>query len=181
MNPYNPCAWNKIIEKKQITICFHVNDCKVSHKLAQVVDKAIKWLRQDYESAFEDGSGAMVVHRGDVHKYLGMTIDYSTKGVTLILMVDYVEDMVVAWDKAFEGIELDSFKIKYRKLSGQPTAAPSNLFMVNKDLAKLPEEQKAAFHNVAAKALYVAKQARPNKAVSIAFLTTQVHSPDVQD
>ncbi len=34
MNPYDPCVWNKMIEKKQITICFHVNDCKVSHKLA---------------------------------------------------------------------------------------------------------------------------------------------------
>jgi hypothetical protein len=81
MNPYDPCVWNKMIEKKQITICFHVNNCKVSHKLAQVVDKAIKWLRQDYESIFEDGSGAMVVHQGLVHRYLGMTIDYSTKGV----------------------------------------------------------------------------------------------------
>jgi hypothetical protein len=34
MNPYDPCVWNKIVEKKQITICFHVNECKVSHKLA---------------------------------------------------------------------------------------------------------------------------------------------------
>jgi hypothetical protein len=44
MKPYNPCVWNKIIKKKQITICFNVDDCKVSHKLAQVVDEAIKWL-----------------------------------------------------------------------------------------------------------------------------------------
>jgi hypothetical protein len=29
MNPYNPCVQNKMIEKKQIMICFHVNDCKV--------------------------------------------------------------------------------------------------------------------------------------------------------
>jgi hypothetical protein len=82
MNPYNPCVWSKMIEKKQITICFHINDCKVLHKLAQVVNEAIKWLRRDYESIFEDGSGAMVVHQDDVHKYLGMTIDYSTKEVT---------------------------------------------------------------------------------------------------
>jgi hypothetical protein len=61
MNPYNPCVWNKIVEEKQITICFHLDDCKVSHKLARVVGEAIKWLRQDYKSIFEDGSGAMVV------------------------------------------------------------------------------------------------------------------------
>jgi hypothetical protein len=34
MNPYDPCVWNKMIKKKQITICFHANDCKVLHKLA---------------------------------------------------------------------------------------------------------------------------------------------------
>jgi hypothetical protein len=45
MNPYDPCVWNKMIKKKQITICFHVGDCKVSHKSARVIDKAIKWLR----------------------------------------------------------------------------------------------------------------------------------------
>jgi hypothetical protein len=172
MNPYDPCVWNKIIEMKQITICFHVNDCKVLHKLARVVDEAIKWLRQDYESIFKDSSGAMVVHRGLVHRYLGMTIDYSTRGVARILMVDYVKDTVITWDKASDGIELDSFKIKYRKSSGEPTPAPSNLFPVDKDSAKLPEKQKAAFHNVVAKALYVAKQAWPDIAVSVSFLTT---------
>jgi hypothetical protein len=92
-----------------------------------------------------------------VHKYLGMTIDYSTKGVTRILMVNYVKDIMVAWDKTSDGIELDGFKIKYRKLSRQPTAAPSNLFTVDEDSEKLPEKQKAAFHNVVAKTLYVAK------------------------
>ena len=92
-----------------------------------------------------------------------------------------MKDIVVAWDKASDGIELDGFKIKYRKLSGEPTAAPSNLFTGDEDSAKLPEKQKAAFHNVVAKALYMAKQAWPDIAVSIAFLTTGVHCPDVQD
>ncbi len=121
------------------------------------------------------------MHRGLVHRYLGMTIDYSTKGVAQISMVDYMKDIVMAWDKASYGIELDGFKIKYRKSSREPTAAPSNLLTVDENSAKLPEKQKAAFHNVVAKALYVAKQARPNIAVSIAFLTTRVHCPDVQD
>jgi hypothetical protein len=29
-NPYHPCVWNKIIDGKQCTICFHVDDCKIS-------------------------------------------------------------------------------------------------------------------------------------------------------
>ncbi len=57
----------------------------------------------------------MVVRQGYMHRYLGMTIDYSTKGVTRILMVDYVKDIVMAWDKVSDGIEMDGFKVKYRK------------------------------------------------------------------
>jgi hypothetical protein len=68
MNPYDPCVWNKMIQKKQITICFHVDNCKVLHKLARVIDEAIKWLHRDYKSIFKDGSGAMVVHQGLVHR-----------------------------------------------------------------------------------------------------------------
>jgi hypothetical protein len=58
---------------------------------------------------------------------------------------------------------------------------PSNLFTVDENSVKLPEKQKIAFHNVVAKALYVAKQAWLNIAVSIAFLTTRVCCPDLQD
>jgi hypothetical protein len=107
-----------------------------------------------------------------VHRYLGMTIDYSTRGVACILMVDYVKDIVMTWDKASDRIELDSFEIKYRKLSGESTPAPSNLFTMDEDLAKLPEKQKAAFHNIVAKALYVVKRAWPDIVVSVSFLTT---------
>ncbi len=31
VNPYDACVWNKEIEGKQCTICFHVDDCKISH------------------------------------------------------------------------------------------------------------------------------------------------------
>ncbi len=47
MNPYNPCVWNKMIDGKQITICFHVDDCKLSHVLPKAIDKTIDWLRRD--------------------------------------------------------------------------------------------------------------------------------------
>ena len=31
INPCNPCVMNKIIEGSQMTVCFHVDDCKISH------------------------------------------------------------------------------------------------------------------------------------------------------
>jgi hypothetical protein len=45
LNPYDPCVANKMIEGKQMTICFHVEDCKLSHRTPKVMDKMIKWPR----------------------------------------------------------------------------------------------------------------------------------------
>ncbi len=42
----------------------------------------------------------MKVSRGKVHKYLGMTLDFTTKGQVKISMVDYVKEVVDAWDLA---------------------------------------------------------------------------------
>ena len=61
MNLYDACVWNKVIDGKQCTICFHVDDCKISHVSNHVVEQTIEWLRRDYESIFEDGSGKMKV------------------------------------------------------------------------------------------------------------------------
>jgi hypothetical protein len=30
VNPYDPCVWNRDIKGKQMTICFHVDGCKIS-------------------------------------------------------------------------------------------------------------------------------------------------------
>jgi hypothetical protein len=91
LNPYDGCVANKIVNGKQITICFHVNDCKISHECTKMVDAMIKWLRAEYESIFEDGSGVTKVHRGKVHKYLGMSLDFSHKGQYHVTMYDYLD------------------------------------------------------------------------------------------
>ena len=77
MNPYNPCVWNKMIKGKQSSICFHVNDCKISHENPKIINDIITWLHQDYESIFTDGSRKMEVAQGKVHNYLGMMLDFT--------------------------------------------------------------------------------------------------------
>ena len=79
-NPYDPCVANKVINGKQMTICFHVDDCKLSHVDPKEMDRMIEWLKQEYESIFEDGSGKMSVSRGKIHTYLGVTLDFTVKG-----------------------------------------------------------------------------------------------------
>jgi hypothetical protein len=151
INPYDPCVANKMIEGKQMTICFHVDDCKLSHRKSKVMDKMIEWLRQEYESIFEDGSGQMTLSRGKVHKYLGMTLDYTIRGQVKIMMIDYVEEILTAFDKADP------------KGGGTKTsAAPETLFKIDKDCEKLQPSKAVEFHNLVAKTLYATKRARPD-------------------
>ncbi len=152
------------------------------HASNHVVEQTIEWLRRDYKSIFKDGSGKMKVSRGKVHKYLGMTLDFTTKGQVKISMVDYVKEVVDAWDKAPQ-LDNDGFAmVKSRRgTKGKKCAAPEDLFRIDKDLTKLNTEMSTAFHNIVAKALYLVKRARPDASVLIAFLTMRVRSPDVVD
>ena len=182
VNPYDPCVWNKSIDGNQCTICFHVDDCKISHKSSKVIDSTIEWLRRDYESIFEDGSGEMKVCRGKVHKYLGMTLDFATKRQVKISMVDYVKDVVDAWDKVRGAPDEEGFKlVQPKRKKGRSSAAPDDLFKIDEDSEKLHPKSATAFHNIVAKALYLVKRARPDASVAIAFLTTRVRAPDVDD
>ena len=65
----NGCVANKTVNGNQITMCFHVDDCKLSHELPNVFDETIGWLRAEYESIFKDGLGAMKVNKGKVDQY----------------------------------------------------------------------------------------------------------------
>jgi hypothetical protein len=44
INPYDWCLANKKIEGKQMTICFHVDDSKLSHCNTKVMDIMIDYL-----------------------------------------------------------------------------------------------------------------------------------------
>ncbi len=42
LNPYDPCMANKQVKGEQLTVCFHVDDCKILHLIPKVVDKTIE-------------------------------------------------------------------------------------------------------------------------------------------
>jgi hypothetical protein len=171
INPYDPCISNKIIESKQMNIiCFHVDDCKLSHRKKTVIDRMIGYLWQEYESIFVDGSGAVTVSRGKIHKYIGMTLEYSVPGQVKITMLDYVNDILAAFDKAEP------------KGGGTKTsAAPDSLFKVDEDCNNFAQDKAVEFHNLVAKTLYATKRAMPDTCTAIEFLTTRVREPDKED
>ncbi len=44
LNLYDPCMVNEQVKGEQLTVCFHVDNCKISHLIPKVVDKTIEWL-----------------------------------------------------------------------------------------------------------------------------------------
>ena len=169
-NPYDPCVANKMINGKQMTICFHVDDCKISHAESEAVDKMINWLKEHYETIWEDGSGKMKVSQGKIHKYLGMTLDYSVDGQVSITMVPYIDEILAAYAEADP-----------TSTGTKSSAAPDNLYKIDEDCVKLSPSKAKTFHNLVAKTLFATKRARPDTGTAIAYLSTRVREPDTDD
>ena len=162
VNPYDPCVANKIVDGKQITVLWHVDDLKASHVKKAVVDSFIDWVKKHCGTI-----GEVKVTTGDRHPYVGFTLDYSVKGEVKVDMVDYVEDMIKTYPKPLKGTSVN--------LSSE------KLFQVDKQSPKLSQEEKEQFHTIVAKALFLSKRARPDIQPAVAFLCTRVQEPTVQD
>ena len=122
INLYDLCAADNMIDGENMTICYHVDNFKLRHRRSKVNDWMIKWLRQEYEIIFEDGSGKMAVSRGKVHKYLGMTLYYTVHGQVQITVIDFLDKFLTDFEKAEP------------KGGGTNTsAAPENLLNMDKD------------------------------------------------
>lgn len=162
INPYDFCVANKIINGKQCTIIWHVDDLKISHVDSEVVTSVIGTLNKAYGK-----HAPLTVTRGKVHDYLGMRLDYSKKGEVHITMIEYI-------DKMLEELPTD-MQNEYA------TPAALHLFKTNEDEVKLDEATSDLFHHNVAKLLFLCKRARPDIQTAIAFLTTRVKGPDIHD
>ena len=68
INTYDPCVVNKMIGGKHLTVCWHVDDLKISCIDVNEVTKMLQWIESEY--------GGMHGSRGKRHDYLGMWLDY---------------------------------------------------------------------------------------------------------
>ena len=87
-----------MVNGKQMTISWHVDDLKVSHKSPKVVTEFIEWVKKEYGKERE-----VTFTRGCKHAYLGMLLDYSRKGKVIIDMTSYVKDMWEEFPQELEG------------------------------------------------------------------------------
>jgi hypothetical protein len=162
INPYDPCVANKQVGASQMTVCWHVDDLKVSHADAEEVTRFGEWLNATYGIS-------VVSHRGKIHDYLGMILDYSCEGKVIINMAEYIKSIVEDFPEEITGF--------------RATPAADHLFDVRdpSDARPLPEEQARAFHHTVAQLLFLSARARRDIQPATAFLTTRVTAPDEDD
>ena len=98
-NGYDECTFNKMINGSQCTIQVHVDDLKLSYVDQEELDKIIDALNEVFGS---DGD-KLTASYGKVHEYLGMTIDWSTEGVVVFTMYDYLESILDEAPSEFDG------------------------------------------------------------------------------
>ena len=74
-----------MVDRKQCTICWHVDDLNISHVSLKVVDGVISQLTTKYGKISE-----LSLSQGRVHDYLGVSLDYGTKGKVRINMPKHI-------------------------------------------------------------------------------------------
>jgi hypothetical protein len=101
VNPYDPCVANRIINGKQHTVTWHVDDLKSSHVDPKVNDKFLEWLKSKYAS---DETGEVKAMHGHRHDYLATVLDYSRPGLLQVDMTKNVKSMIEDFPLKIEGI-----------------------------------------------------------------------------
>jgi hypothetical protein len=162
-NCYDRCTFNKMVNGNQITIQFHVDDLKISHKDQSVIDSVL----MDLNKKFGTTRKPLAATTGMIHDYLGITIDYSEKEKVKFTMYDYLEDIIDEMPDDMKGTA--------------PTPASDNLFDVDTESPPLNEKESDFFHRTTARLLFAAKRARPDLQVAVAYLCTRVKSPNQSD
>ena len=72
-NPYDPCIFNTMINCKQLTIQFYVNNLKCSYLEKYDLDNLVKELN----NVFHTSKKEFAETKGNINKKLGLTIDFS--------------------------------------------------------------------------------------------------------
>ena len=141
VNPYDPCVANRMVNGKQHTITWHVDDLKSSHVDPKVNDEFLEWLKMMYA---DDGISEAKATRGHRHDYLAMVLDYSRPGVLQIDMTSYVKGMI------------EDFPAKLEGEGGVPWTG--KMFTVDAKSKRLDDERARIFHTFVMKGMFLCKR-----------------------
>jgi hypothetical protein len=161
MNPYDQCVFTRSIGSDKQYVCFHVDDllCTATH--SSLNEQLLSELLAAYpESVNRNNPSDTVID------YLGMDLDFkSTPGQVSVSQSKYIQKI------------LDSDPVE--GLSATP--ARNDLHDIYEHSPALDKSASELFHSTTAKLLYLSKRGRPEIQPVVAFLTTRVSLPTVQD
>jgi hypothetical protein len=130
INPFDLCVANKVLKGHKMTLSWHVDDLKISHIDSKMIDKFVLWVKTTYGEI-----GDVKVTRRKIHDYLGMKLNFTTKGQVSIDMIDYIESMIATFPQ--------------KQLEGPRVVSPwnENLFEVDEKSIDLTKEEAELFHH----------------------------------
>ena len=74
VNPYDWCIANKMINRKQTTVLWHVDGMKISHVDENVVTQVLDLMSDEFAT-----EALLSISKGRRHQYLGMQIEYTNR------------------------------------------------------------------------------------------------------
>jgi hypothetical protein len=147
-NTVDKCVLNMIRNGKQLTLCVYVDDILALSENAE----DLKWLEGELKEAFDEIQAEI----SEDFSYLGMHISMGDRQVN-ISMKKFVEELLELFGQS--------------KMRATP--ALGNLFESGEERA-LSEADRAHFHTMVAKLLYLSKRTRCDIALPVNFLCTRV-------
>ena len=155
-----------MVNGKQLTLTWHVDDVKASHKEKKVIDDFVEWVKRTH-----GGVTPVKPSGGKKHDCLAMILDCETPGVVRIDMTKCVKSIV------------EDFKCQeeLKQVPVPKSPGADHLFHTRDDAKKLPKEKAEEFHTAVAKALFVCKRARDDIVAVASGLCTRVREPDEDD
>ena len=152
-----------MINDKQCTIVWYVDDNKVSHEDPKIVTEVMDLMKSHF--------GDLTITRGNKHRFLGMNIALHPHQRIEIEMKDQLQ-------KAIDMFEQNDGE----EVTEQVTSpATRRLREVNPDCELLSKDKKEAFHSIVALLLWIMKRARPDLETAISYLCTRVSKGDIDD
>ena len=129
-------------------------------KLSHMDQDALNKRAEQLNDVFRTNKKELAETKGDVHEYLGLTIDFSKRGHVIFTMYDYIENVI--------GTDPSDMN------RTAPDPARAGLFTVDKTSPRLSSTEAEFFHSMTARLLFAAKRARPDIQVAVAYMCTRV-------
>ena len=110
-----------MVNAKQLTGQFCIDDLHCSHKDGEVINNLITNSNNKFKTKFNE----LLVCKGKVHDYLGINIDYTNKEYVKFIMYDFIKYILKEVRKDMNGL--------------LPWLAGDKLFEVNHESPRLSE------------------------------------------